>query len=448
MNLFTGVVEDVNDPEQLGRLRVRIFGYHNKDTKELPTSDLPWSQVMMPVTATGLSGVGSSGGITNGVWVVGFFQDMADAQNPIILGALPGLSIKRQYNDTDGFRDPNNVFPSSTAEDIPREGRDNFYSTQAYAFKNQTRHEDVPIAVPCNVSTIDNSKADSWFEHNPWSQPDPAEKIKPVYPLNRVHHTVSGHVVEYDDTPGYERISEFHKSGTYREIYADGQSTTLVVGKRHTILLQGDNIYIEGDSNITITGNCRQLIKGNYHLEVDGDYTEKIRGSKQVKIGNNHQVEIGQSQAMNIQDNDTLLVTQSQKITVNGTKTETIAGLYDLTTFDQYTHLALGNYKLTSPQYSLFAPTAATLNSPTIVLDCKDANLGVNQDAITMTFSSTASADKDILTKGDVKCDTAGRIVSLNNHVHYDWFDGNNLTTNALGRENDDGTYSSSNPIH
>ena len=37
---FTGVVEDRNDPDALGRVRVRCLGYHSEDLNDIPTKDL------------------------------------------------------------------------------------------------------------------------------------------------------------------------------------------------------------------------------------------------------------------------------------------------------------------------------------------------------------------------------------------------------------------------
>ena len=34
---FIGVVEDRNDPERLGRVRVRALGYHTEDKTKIPT---------------------------------------------------------------------------------------------------------------------------------------------------------------------------------------------------------------------------------------------------------------------------------------------------------------------------------------------------------------------------------------------------------------------------
>ena len=48
---FIGVVESVNDPKFLNRVKVRCFGYHTQDIGILPTEKLPMATVMMPNTS-------------------------------------------------------------------------------------------------------------------------------------------------------------------------------------------------------------------------------------------------------------------------------------------------------------------------------------------------------------------------------------------------------------
>ena len=40
---FIGVVEDIDDPLQLGRCRIRINNLHSSDKDLLPTEDLPFA---------------------------------------------------------------------------------------------------------------------------------------------------------------------------------------------------------------------------------------------------------------------------------------------------------------------------------------------------------------------------------------------------------------------
>ena len=88
---FIGVVEDRQDPYLIGRVRVRCFGHHTGNKTELPTEDLPWAQVMLPVTSAGISGIGQSPiGLVEGSHVFGFFRDGEARQEPIVMGSMPG----------------------------------------------------------------------------------------------------------------------------------------------------------------------------------------------------------------------------------------------------------------------------------------------------------------------------------------------------------------------
>lgn len=86
-----GVVEDREDPEKLGRVRVRIVGYHIDNKVLLPTKKLPWAIPIQPITSAATSGVGSAPlGPVPGTWVVGFFMDGRECQQPMIFGTIAG----------------------------------------------------------------------------------------------------------------------------------------------------------------------------------------------------------------------------------------------------------------------------------------------------------------------------------------------------------------------
>jgi hypothetical protein len=97
----------------LGRCKVRILGFHNPDTTFLPSSDLPWATVMQPTTSAAISEVGQTPRIVQGTWVIGFFRDGGIAQQPIIIGTIPGIPIAKSVSIGDGFADPDGQYPKS-----------------------------------------------------------------------------------------------------------------------------------------------------------------------------------------------------------------------------------------------------------------------------------------------------------------------------------------------
>src|SRR6056300_1576049 len=118
---FTGVVEDRIDPQYAGRVKVRAVGFHTSNKQKLPTSDLPWAICVLPTTAPGISGLGSSPSfLVEGSWVWGYFRDGEDAQEPVILGSLPGKPSE-YGNPSKGFYDPNARENDTTKSIYPRE---------------------------------------------------------------------------------------------------------------------------------------------------------------------------------------------------------------------------------------------------------------------------------------------------------------------------------------
>ena len=96
--LYTGIIEDRNDPLKLGRCKVRIVGLHTHDVAKLPTADLPWAVPMQPITSAALSGIGVTPlGLVEGTSVVLMFQD-EENQYPIILGSIGGIPQSNSNN--------------------------------------------------------------------------------------------------------------------------------------------------------------------------------------------------------------------------------------------------------------------------------------------------------------------------------------------------------------
>ena len=71
------------------RVKVRIIGYHTADVTQLKDDDLPWALVMLPVTAgSGSGGNSQTPRFAGGEFVLGFFLDGENSQQPVIFGIL------------------------------------------------------------------------------------------------------------------------------------------------------------------------------------------------------------------------------------------------------------------------------------------------------------------------------------------------------------------------
>jgi len=106
---FYGVVEDRKDPLFLGRVKVRCIGFHTDDKDLIPTEDLPWADIIQPITSAAISGIGTTPtGLVEGTHVFGFFRDGLEAQEPVVLGTSGG--IPENFSNPDrGFNDPRSI---------------------------------------------------------------------------------------------------------------------------------------------------------------------------------------------------------------------------------------------------------------------------------------------------------------------------------------------------
>ena len=293
---FVGVVEDRNDPKTLGRLRVRCLGYHTEDLTKLPTSDLPWAHVMNPITSATVSGIGQSPlGAVEGTWVVGFFTDGSDAQQPMIMGTLPGVPAKLPTKDaTRGFQDVTNAnYPKYTETDVNRLAvnekieDDNGEISESNPHSTLTiRRADRDLAV--GIAQIDGifdgvAPIDSDLDTTFWDEPE--TPYNATYPRNHVYESEGGHIREMDDTPGAERIHERHNSGSGYEIFPNGTKVTRVKGKNYNIVSDDEYCHIQGTARETIDKGLR------------------IRVNAEGITGNNYNIEVGQGSNVNVEVN-------------------------------------------------------------------------------------------------------------------------------------------------
>ena len=292
---LVGVVEDRQDPKTLGRVRVRCLGYHTEDLIKLPTADLPWAHPMNPITSATVSGIGQTPlGVVEGTWVVGFFTDGNRAQQPVIIGTLPGvpkdLPVK---DDTKGFQDYiSGSFPKYKETDVNRlavnEKDDDGNETNPHSTLTQrrtTRELAVGTAQIDGVVTgVAQFDADLDTENDgKWDQPEIPYNAE--YPHNHVYESEGGHLKEFDDTKDNERINERHTSGSGYEIGPDGTKVTKVVKDNYNIITNDDYCHIQGTSRQTVDEGLR------------------VRVNSKGESGNNYNIEVGQGSSLNIEVN-------------------------------------------------------------------------------------------------------------------------------------------------
>ena len=133
-NISAGKIKSKNDTPGWGyRYKVRIIGIHDQGEASIKSEQLPWAQVMYPITAGGGQG-GSfqTPALKQGNFVFGFFLDSQDRQVPVIMGVLGNNATTRLKTKT-ALGGPGNRSVAAVNQNTERPSRDNFPNTRSGA---------------------------------------------------------------------------------------------------------------------------------------------------------------------------------------------------------------------------------------------------------------------------------------------------------------------------
>ena len=216
------VIDCVNDPLQLGRVRVRVRGVDTYKDDEQITQ---WAVCVTPTTSASYRGVGDTPSLVEGSEVFGFFADGNRGEVRIVVGSIPQQSGDENTN----------------ALSFEARGQD--------PVKNDKIH---PV------------------------EPDSAYNAE--YPFNRVIRTRKGHRIELDDTDGAERVHIYHASGTSIEMAPDGRLTIRNQGDSFEVVGGIKNIAVTGNANIEVGGNLNAVIKGSANIISDSGINIESKG--------------------------------------------------------------------------------------------------------------------------------------------------------------------------
>jgi len=295
--IFRAVVEDNNDPLKMSRVRVRIFGMHtaaNEHSSEqfnnIKSSDLPWAEVFGGTDEGLIAGIGKSNVLRQGTWVY-VVLDSDNPNKPMVIGTVKGnTKFRNNYSSGEGFNDKDELYPfdARTEEsDINRLARnerlsDPYYDTNRSVYNSQdTIHKQINDNVDV-VSQVDAISGADVSQTEPNSLNDNS-----VYPNVNVVETSSGHVIEYDDTSGNERIRLYHTSGSYMEMRPDGtfvQKSVDTDSASHYIHMSDVQEHIDKGVKRYVQDNLEEIIGQSVKRHVKKNIEEHVAGGVKENV--------------------------------------------------------------------------------------------------------------------------------------------------------------------
>jgi hypothetical protein len=287
-----GVVENRLDPLELGRCKVRCFGWHNSDINQIPIDDLPWAHPVVPY------GVKAVQPPPEGTMVFGFFADGKIGQYPIIMGTVPGVPEELVDNNL-GFTDPYTE-AEKASQNFPRKIREASIRTDTRGVQVV---EDVAKRNPANLNeptisrlarpvrgvaedgtydgiapesiantTIDIQRKTRITDINTaagttWDEPYPSYNAQ--YPFNHVSETESGHAFEMDDTKEFERVQLSHRTGSTLEFLPEGHTKIKSQSGRYDVTMGDHRNYVNGTKYETVDSDYFIRVNGKLRIECD-----------------------------------------------------------------------------------------------------------------------------------------------------------------------------------
>jgi GH24 family phage-related lysozyme (muramidase) len=406
-NWFIGVVESRQDPLELGRLQVRIFGTHNPALTEIPSADLPWA-----VMVQGLSGKSFSTPKESDV-VCGFFLDESK-QVPCIWGVIPGIETNPPSTGS-GFHD---LRPESVIALAPKVPAGRTYNTDGSGISIQEanvantavleslRHPNADELNQPSISgvgryqnlanTVIQARKSNLDMNVPiagggfWSEPYPA--YNPEYPYDNATVTESGHIFELDDTPGFERIHLAHRTGTYKEWFPTGTEVQKITKSRYTIVMADDFLHVMGDVNLTVSSGCNIKVVGDAVIEVGNNLSVNVAGDFDASVGGDFNIK---ATNINLQaEDDITLFSGTQHFTASDSIDAT-SGATTIGSDGDLNLAAGGNFNAQGVALNLLAEAQAALTGATVGISGVvqiNGLASVNQGAPTATGASSPAS--------------------------------------------------------
>lgn len=176
-----------------------------------------------------------------------------------------------------GFRDPNNKYPLRDYIGEPDTNRLARGIIEGTIVTKKDAVRKIGVPKPIELGT--------------WDQP--LSTYGAQYPYNKVLETEGGHIQEFDDTPGYERIHTYHRSGTFSEIDPSGTQINYIVGDNYIIMERNGCVSVSGELNITVNGNTNIYARTDANVHVENNANIRVGANADIGIANDLTLAVG-----------------------------------------------------------------------------------------------------------------------------------------------------------
>ena len=201
-----------------------------------------------------------------------------------------------------GYQDPNKVYPKKEYFDKPDTNKLACGDKENNLLKNKKKKRIT------NITTANSTKT--------WDEPESPYAAK--YPYNQVIETEAGHTVEFDNTPGAERIHVYHKKGTYVEVDVNGTMVRKVAGDNYEIVEKNGYLYTKGSLNITSEGPAKIQVKNSADIQVFGE--TKLIGHKSVTVNAAEFINFNANNGINLGTAGPININSGKGINIRGTE--------------------------------------------------------------------------------------------------------------------------------
>lgn len=340
---FMARVVDIEDPEKMGRVKIRIIHEQTGELGEkmapygISDDELLWAWPMSAIQSASLAAqkineheeytvpdwiraVGlSPTGAAEGGYVFGFYLDAEEENIPIIFG---------NYHKISRVPEPPTGAGGKMMQRYPP-GASNFY----YDISALALGDDYIFDANGNKTIIDIGQTlPKYFEKNKLGLKqvdEPEDAYDTKYPYNLTYTTKSGHAIELDDTVGHERIHIYHQSGSYEEIgngppkrYSGknykGRRVVKTVDDSFEIVMKDKNEQFNANNSVEVA-NCQTIsVKNNQYVTVSNNQT--------FSVGNNHVIDVKGNHITIVGDNHRISIDGDSNITIEGEANISVQG--------------------------------------------------------------------------------------------------------------------------